>query len=131
MGILKTALKAVFAVAITGAILKAAAIVAIVIFAATTADARAYCDRQEAHKVGIATAVGLTAVMGVATVATMPIVGPGIAAGSTVGIVRALSGAIFRKTTLPVTLAGAPMWGITGFFTGTYGACISQQYGNM
>lgn len=101
------------------------------IFITTTANAALWCDKQQAHKVGIATAVGMTAVMGVATVATMPIVGPGIAAGSTVGIVRALSGAIFRKTTVPVTLAGAVPWGITGFFTGTYGSCVSQTYGNL
>lgn len=99
----------------------------------STGFASAASDSCEKHgwKVGAASAVVTTVGLTVAAIATTPIVGPGIAAGATVGVARALSGNILRRTTLPAMAIWSPFLGSFGYMVGNTGYCVSTEFGMM
>lgn len=75
----------------------------------------------------VVSTVGIT----VAAIASAPIVGTGIAAGSTVGVVRALSGNILRRTTLPAMAIWSPFLGAFGYLVGVTSYCVTTDIGDM
>jgi len=99
----------------------------LVLFAST---ANARCNSEDT-KVGLVTAATAGVVMTVATVASLPLTGPGIAAGTTVGVARAVTGRILMKTTLPTAIFTMPSWGTLGFFLGRGVSCAHAGRGGM
>jgi hypothetical protein len=78
--------------------------------------------------VGATGAVVLTTVIALTTVRSLPLMGPGIAAGTTLGLTGAFSMPYLTGTTVPVFVAsyaiGVPWFGAVGY----YASCV---YNNM
>jgi hypothetical protein len=102
------------------------ATIALVLFASTAqAKSNVECTNTDLA-IGIAGGVGIAVVMGVSTVAGMALVGPGVAAGSTVGWAGALSMPFLTKATAHMVGASlvfiAPVTSTAGY----YGACVTR-----
>lgn len=78
--------------------------------------------------IGIGAGVTIATVAAVASVASAPLIGPGIAAGTKVGVSGALSGAIFTKSTLPAILVSVPTLGTIYSVAGYYGSCVWNSW---
>jgi len=91
-------------------------------------DARtAVCDRTDTIiGVGVGVATGIAATIG--TVAGMTLVGPGIAAGATVGVARAVAMPFLTKTTLPMAAGIVPTIGGLAGVLGYSASCLSRNY---
>ena len=78
--------------------------------------------------IGVGVATGIAATIG--TVAGMTLVGPGVAAGATVGVARAVTMPFLTKTTVPMAAGIIPtIGGLAGIFS--YSAsCIFHSYVN-
>lgn len=93
-------------------------------------DARtAVCDRTDTIiGVGVGIATGIAATIG--TVAGMTLVGPGIAAGATVGVARAVAMPFLKGTTLPMAAGMIPTIGGLAGVLGYSASCVSRNYVN-
>ena len=92
----------------------------LLVITATTANAKPECTTQDVV-IGVAAGVTAAVITGVATVASMPVVGAGVAAGSTVGWVGAFSAPFLTNATASVVAAtvviGGPIYSAVGFYT--------------
>ena len=88
----------------------------------TTAASAASCDKEDVY-VGVGIGLAGATVIGVAAVASSPLVGPGVAAGATVGWAGAFSSTFIGTTAQAVgisALVNGPMLSLAG----TWVACI-------
>ena len=74
--------------------------------------------------IGIVGGVATAVVTGVATVASMPLVGAGVAAGSTVGWAGAFSAPFLTKATASVVAASVALGGPIYSTVGYYASCV-------
>ena len=78
--------------------------------------------------IGVGVATGIAATIG--TVAGMTLVGPGIAAGATVGVARAVAMPFLTKTTLPMAAGIIPTVGGLAGVLGYSASCTLTDYIN-
>jgi hypothetical protein len=90
-------------------------------------DARtAVCDRTDVN-IGIALGVSLAALAAVHTIARMPIVGPGLAAGAKVGLLGAITAPVLTGSTLGTGAGMLAVVGIPAGFLGYTGSCFARN----
>jgi len=108
---------------------KLIATLAIAITMSTAASADSVCDKVAEYGAytGVAVGVGAT----VMTIAAMPVVGTGVAAGTTIGYASMWASPFLFGTTLPTlaiggTINGA-MYGVIGYMAGVVGCDITRK----
>lgn len=86
----------------------------------------AVCDRTDTIiGVGVGIATGIAATIG--TVAGMTLVGPGIAAGATVGLLGAITAPVLTGSTLGIGAGMLAVVGIPAGFLGYTGSCFARN----
>ena len=101
---------------------------ALAITMATTAHAAVDCSEASKYGAyaGVAVGVGATVI----TVASMPVVGAGVAAGTTIGYASMWAAPYLFATTLPMLAVGGTingaMYGVIGYMAGAIGCEITE-----
>ena len=89
----------------------------------TTAQAKPQCSNTDLA-IGIAGGAVAAVAVGVGTVATSPLIGAGVAAGSAVGWLGAFTMPILAKSTAVAVAASSVIVAPIATFTGYYASCV-------
>jgi hypothetical protein len=77
--------------------------------------------------IGVVAGVVTGVVVGLASVSGMTLVGPGVVAGSKLGLSAALSAPFLAKTTIPLTAMSLSVFGPAGAVVGHYASCVVRS----